>query len=113
MLIKKSETKEHKNSQNCTAWEHNHPTKNLSYATILVNGRYPENKYATNQECEEIILVISGSGTIHTEKGEFELNPEDSYYLEKAEKFYLEGNNLLIGVINSPSWTFEQYKEVD
>jgi mannose-6-phosphate isomerase-like protein (cupin superfamily) len=113
MLIKKSETRKKENSSTCTVWEHDHPSKNLSYATILVNGRYPEEKYASNQECEEIIFVISGEGKIHTEKGEFELNPEDSYYLEKGEKFYLEGNNLLIGVINSPSWTFEQYKEVD
>ena len=42
MLIKKSETKEHQNSPNCTVWEHNHPTNNLSYATVSINGRYPK-----------------------------------------------------------------------
>jgi len=57
MLIKKENAIKKENSKTCTAWEHNHPTKNLSYATILIDGRYPETKRVTNLECEEIIFV--------------------------------------------------------
>ena len=73
MLIKKENTREQKNSPACTVWEHDHPTNNLSLATSLINGRYPEEKRVTNLECEEIIFVISGSGTIHSEKGDFQI----------------------------------------
>ena len=113
MLIKKQNAIKKENSKTCTAWEHNHPTKNLSYATILINGRYPEEKRATNLESEEIIFVISGSGTIHTEKGDSELNPGDSYHIQIEEKYYIEGKELLLGIANSPKWTFEQYRNVD
>jgi mannose-6-phosphate isomerase class I len=113
MLIKKQNAIKHENSKTCTAWEHNHPTKNLSYATILINGRYPEQKRVTNLESEEIIFVISGSGTIHSEKGDFELNPGDSYHIQIEEKYYIEGDSLLLGITNAPKWTFEQYRNVD
>jgi len=113
MLIKKSEAKEHKNSPDCTAWEHNHPTNNLSYATVSISGRYPETKRVTNLKCEEIIFVISGSGTIHSEKGNFQINQGDSYHFETKEKYFIEGDKLLLGITNSPKWTFEQYREVD
>ena len=113
MLIKKSEAKKYKNSSTCTAWEHDHPSEKIGYATILINGRYPETKRATNLESEEIIFVISGSGTIHSEKGDFELNSGDSYYIGKEERYYLEGENLLLGITNAPRWTKEQYRIVD
>jgi len=113
MLIKKENTREQKNSPACTVWEHDHPTNNLSLATSLINGRYPEEKRVTNLECEEIIFVISGSGTIHSEKGDFQINQGDSYHFETKEKYFIEGDNLLLGITNTPKWTFEQYREVD
>jgi len=51
-----------------------HPTNNLSYATVSINGHYPETKRVTNLECEEVIFVISGSGTIYSEKGDSQIN---------------------------------------
>jgi len=113
MLIKKSETREHKNSPSCTVWEHDHPTDNLSLATTLIDGRYPEEKRVTNTECEEIVYVIGGSGVIHSDKGDFEIKEGDSYSFKKNEKYYIDGNKLFLTLINAPKWTFEQYKEVE
>ena len=42
MLIKKEDARKHENSKTCTVWEYDHPTKELSYATAKINGRYPE-----------------------------------------------------------------------
>ncbi len=73
MHIKKLDAKKFENSKDCTVWEYKFPSKNLSYATALIDGRYPEQKRVTNLECEEIYFVISGSGIVHSEKGDFEI----------------------------------------
>jgi mannose-6-phosphate isomerase-like protein (cupin superfamily) len=114
MLIKREDARRHENSSTCTVWEHDHPSKDLSYAVARIDGTYPENsKKAKNLECDTIFIGISGSGTIHSEKGDFLINPQDSYYIPKGEKYSIVGQNLLLGISNSPRWTPEQYKEVD
>jgi len=113
MLIKKSEAKKIQNSQDCTVWEYDFPSKGLSYATALINGRYPEQKRVSNLECEEIYFVISGSGIVHSEKGDFEISEGDVYFFEKSEVYWVEGNQLLLALVNAPKWTPEQHKIVD
>ncbi len=113
MLIKKSEAREKQNCPDCTVWEYEYPSKNFSFATALINGRYPEANRASNTGCEEVYYVISGSGIIHSEKGDFTLNPGDLYYFEKGEIYWVEGKELLISITNAPQWTPEQHKIVD
>lgn len=113
MLIKKSESKKHENSESCTVWEYEFPSKDFSYATALIDGRYPEDKRAVNLECEEIYFVTSGSGVIHSEKGDFNISEGDLYFFEKNEKYWIEGNNLQIALVNAPKWNPGQYKLVD
>ena len=114
MLIRKEDTRRHENSPACTVWEHDHPSNNLSYAMAWINGRYPNNgKKVKNLECEEIMFAISGTGVIHSERGDFSINPQDSYHIQKGEKYSIEGSNLLLGISNSPKWTPEQYREED
>ncbi|RLG09260.1 cupin domain-containing protein [Candidatus Pacearchaeota archaeon] len=113
MLIKKEESRKHENSKTCTVWEYDHLSEKLSYATSLINGRYPEEKRVTNLECEEMCYVMSGSGKIHSDKGDFEINEGDSYLFEQGEKYYIEGDNLKLALINSPKWRPEQHKVVD
>jgi len=93
--------------------EHDHPTDNLSLATSLIDGRYPEQKRVTNLECEEICYVISGTGTIHSNKGTFEITEGDSYHFEIGEKYAIEGDNLKLALINAPKWRLDQHKIVD
>lgn len=113
MLIKKSESTKHKNSKDCTVWEYEFPCKNFSYATALINGRYPDQKRATNLECEEVYFVISGSGIIHSENGDFKINKGDAYFFGKGEIYWTEGSQLFLAVINAPKWNPKQYKVID
>ena len=113
MLIKKSETRKKQTAKGCTVWEHDHPTDNLSLATSLIDGRYPEEKRVINLECEEMCYVIGGSGTIHSDKGIFEINEGDSYSFEIGEKYAIEGDNLKLVLINAPKWRLDQHKVVE
>lgn len=113
MLIKKSESKKVQNSPDCTVWEYDFPSKDFSYATALIDGRYPEKKRVTNLACEEIYFVISGFGIVHSEKGDFEIRERDLYFFEKGEIYWIEGNKLLLALVNAPKWTPEQHKVVD
>lgn len=113
MLIKKSDTKKLENSNDCTVWEYECPSELLSFATAMINGRYPEEKRVTNLECEEVYFVLSGSGIIHSEKGDFEINEGDLYFFEKGEVYWTEGQKLLLVLANAPKWSPEQHKIID
>ena len=113
MLIKKSEARMKENSKNCTVWEYEFPSKDFSYATSVINGRYPDKWSMTNLECEQIYFVISGSWIIHFENENFEMNTWDLYFFEKWEKYWVEWNNLFISISNSPKWKPEQYRIID
>jgi len=113
MLIKKTEAIKHKNSKDCTVWEYEFPSQDFSYATALIDGRYPEEKRVTNLKCEEVYFVISGFGIIHSEKGVFKINEGDVYFFEKGEVYWLEGEKLFLALINAPKWTVDQYKIVE
>ena len=113
MLIKNQKTRKKQNSSGCTVNEHDHSTDNLSLATSLIDGRYPEQKRVTNLECEEMCYVISGSGTVNSDKGTFEITEGDSYHFEIGEKYFIEGDNLKLVLINAPKWRLDQHKVVD
>ena len=113
MLIKKNETQKNENSKNWSVWEYNIPNKNISYARAVINGRYPDEKRVVNLECEEICFVISGYWIIHSEKWNFKIQEGDIYCIEKNEKYFFEGNNLYLTLMNSPKWFLKQHKIVN
>ncbi|TAK95450.1 cupin domain-containing protein [Patescibacteria group bacterium] len=113
MLVKKSDATEISNSKDCTVWEYAYPSKLFSFATALINGRYPEEKRTTNLECEEVYYVLSGSGVIHSDKGDFEISAGDLYFFEKGEIYWTEGHKLSLVLVNAPKWSPEQHKIVD
>ena len=113
MLIKKKDAKKFHNSKNCTVYEYNTSSKILSAATALINERYPDKGKSVNTKCEETYYVISGSGIIHTDKGEFKITKGDVYFFKKNEKYWVEGKKLFIYLSNSPSWYPEQYKNIE
>lgn len=113
MLIKRDQTKKVDNSSTCTVWEYDYPSRNSSFGTSLINGRYPESGKVLNTECEELYFVISGSGTVHTPKGDFDIEQGDLYYFEANEPYWVEGNNLFITLFNSPKWSMEQHRVVE
>ncbi|MCR4264051.1 MAG: cupin domain-containing protein [Candidatus Roizmanbacteria bacterium] len=113
MMVKKSSAIEIKNSKDCTVWEYEYPSRLFSLATALIDGRYPEEKRTTNLECEEVYYVLSGTGIVHSEKGDFEINEGDLYFFEKGEIYWTEGNKLSLALINAPKWSPDQHKIVD
>lgn len=113
MLIKKSESKKFENSKDCTVWEYEYPGSNFSFATAHIDGRYPEEGRVVNNDCEEVYYVLSGSGVVHSEKGDFEMNEGDFYFFEKGEVYWVEGRALSLVLVNAPKWTPEQHKKVD
>ena len=112
MLIKKLEAKQINNSKTCKVWEYEFKNKNFSSAVALINGRYPEEKRVTNTKCEETYYVISGSGIIHSNKGDFKIREGDMYSFEKGEKYWVEGIDLHLALVNIPKWTEQQHKIV-
>lgn len=113
MLIKKSQSKKVKNSKNCIVREYEYSSKLFSFATALIKGRYPDKRRVTNLECEEIYYVISGSGVIHSEFGDFKIKKGDLYFFSKGEKYWVEGKNLFLVVVNAPRWTPKQHRNIN
>jgi mannose-6-phosphate isomerase-like protein (cupin superfamily) len=112
MLIKKERAIKKQNSENCIAYEYEYPDLDSSIAVAEVNGRYPESGKSVNLECKQVYYVISGSGIIFSEKGEFEIKEGDLYFFEKKESYYVDGKNLKVCIMNSPKWMIEQYKSI-
>ncbi len=81
----------------------------MSFATALMHGRYPASGTVFNMKCEQVYYVLSGSGIIHSEEGDFSIEEGDLYYFKKEEKYWIEGEQLKIALINSPAWKREQY----
>jgi len=110
MHIKLKDSQKFENSKNCTVQEYKLPSKNLSAATAIINGRYPDKGRSVNIKCEQTYYVISGVGIIHSEKGDFKISKGDLYFFEKEEKYWVEGKQLFVYMSNSPAWYPEQYK---
>ena len=113
MLIKKNESIKFENSPDCTVKEYQFKSNLFSFATAFIDGRYPEKGQVTNLECEEIYYVISGSGIVHSEKGDFKLEEGDVYFFEKAEKYWVEGTKFFLALVNAPPFNPNQHKELD
>lgn len=113
MLLQKSSALEKKISEMGTVWEYEYPSKLFSFATALIHGRYPEGKRSVNTECEQAYYVLSGSGTVHSEKGDFKVAEGDVYFFEKGEIYWVEGNKLSLVLVNAPKWFPEQHRIVD
>jgi len=113
MLVKKSQAKQVSNSDKCTVWEYDTKTKNFNVATAFIDGRFPDEKRVVNLELEEIYYVQLGSATIHSEKGDFEIQKGDVYLFEKGEKFWLDADKLSLVVTCAPAFDPAQHIIVD
>lgn len=113
MLVKKPDAKKKNISEQCSVWEYDLPSDNVSFATALINGRFPDKGTVANMNCEEVYYVLNGYGTIHSEFGDFNIEKGDIYHFKKGEKYWSEGKHLELVLINSPKWSPEQLKSFD
>jgi len=113
MLIKKSQVKKKTNSETCSVWEYDSQSENISFAIAYIDGRFPDKGRVANTGCEETYYVLSGSGTIHSEFGDFNIEEGDLYYFKKGEKYWSEGKQLKLVLVNLPKWSPEQLELVE
>ena len=113
MIIRKDETHRFDNSDTCTVLEYAFGNTKLGLAQVIINGRYPETGSAMNLESCMIYLVISGQGSIHYDQKNYEIQQGDAFFFEKEKSYWVQGRDLLVAVINAPTWTLEQYKHIE
>lgn len=87
--------------------------KDINCAVVEIKGRYPENGWALNEKCAELVYVLKGKGLVVIKNDTLELgnnaNVGDMFLIEHGEKYYWGGNLTLI-VSSSPAWYPEQHK---
>lgn len=110
-VVAKDQAKEFKNSDVCIAYEYALGDTDINGAVIKLSGRYPETGYVTNEVCKELVYVVSGSGSLVTDKETVELSTGDMALLLPNEKYYFDGTMEMF-MPCSPAWYPEQHKEV-
>lgn len=113
MLIKKKDTIEIKNSENCAVIEYPLHNKNMGFAVAKINGRYPAKGKSFNAKSDLLYYITSGKGTIHTIEGSFNLEAGDAFLIYKEQWYWIETKNIEIIMPSSPEWLPEQYKQID
>ncbi|ASQ46063.1 cupin domain-containing protein [Legionella clemsonensis] len=108
----KNQTIQRKNSEHCLVTEYPVNDKNIDFALVKINGRYPDTRRATNLTCQEIVYIKSGSGKVVVEDHEHRLNPGDVVLIEAGEKYFWEGEMELL-ISCRPAFQIEQHHYVD
>jgi len=111
-IVRKSGTNKFKNSDKCLAIEYPLNDKEISAATIILKGRYPDKGYATNLKSREMAYVVKGSGELVVERKTVKLKEGDIVLIEAKERFYWKGNMTLF-MPCTPPFDPKQHKIVD
>lgn len=86
--------------------------KNIDFCINSINGRYPENGYCSNLECEELCYILDGSGTVFQKDNSITFEKGDIVFIHKKDIYYWQGN-FKVALICSPAWSKEQVKLYD
>ncbi len=100
------------NSPACAVYEYSMENSEMSIAVAEISERYPIEGYITNTKCDEIGYILKGSGKLVTEKGEVTLSPGGVFYIPHGEKFYWEGD-IVVVASTTPAWYPEQHEEIE
>jgi ethanolamine utilization protein EutQ (cupin superfamily) len=97
-----------------TIYEYGQLGNGLSNGTVAkVAGRYPRKGWGFNRECDELVYVISGTGSIETPGTVVQLEAGSVAFIPKGEKIAWQGVNLLVFIPCIPAWTAEQHELVE
>ncbi len=100
------------NNTACSVTEYYLNNKMLDFAIATINGRYPDDRRAVNQQCDELAYVFEGEGKIVVNNKEYPLSTGDVVLIETGEKYYWEGNMKLF-LSCRPAWKKDQHQMVD
>jgi len=65
-IVKQKQTNWVETAPTTTVEEYTMRDADISGATAIISGRYPDQGYAVNLECKEMVLVLSGNGFVGT-----------------------------------------------
>lgn len=108
----KSQRKEFKNGNYCTAYEYPMDENMINGSLIVLSGRYPETGCALNEVSKEMAYVVKGSGRVTVEGKEHALAEGDIVLIDPGEKYFWEGN-MEIFMPCVPAWSPEQHRTAE
>lgn len=110
--VKSKDATRFKNSDSCTAIEYEFKDENdINIAAIELSGRYPEQGYAVNTICKELVYIKNGTGNLTTANSSINLEPGDTVLIKPNERYYFDGNMELL-ISCSPAWSPSQYQNI-
>lgn len=96
-----------------TSFEYAFARAALNLAPIRIDGRYPEEGYTMNKDCDSVVYVLDGRGFFYDAKGsQVILEKGDQIHIPPQEAYAFEGG-LDIVYAATPPWTPEQAKIVE
>jgi mannose-6-phosphate isomerase-like protein (cupin superfamily) len=112
--VPKSQAKIFTNSGKVDVLEYGMDDPDIDGALATVNDKYPDQGFVVNEECKELLYVISGSGTLITKTSSAQISPGDAALINKGELFRYENcDNLHLLIACAPAWRAEQHKEIN
>lgn len=88
--------------------------KDINVGVIQISGRSPKTGYQVNNECKELLYILSGSGILYLKESsqEVKFNQGDVIVIDKKEYYAFDGNFEAVCPC-TPAWTSEQHKYID
>lgn len=102
----KSQKFEH---DNIIAHEYYFGDSDINCGVVEVKARHPKEGWIYNEKCKHIIYIAKGFGTLTTKSESVSFEEGDMFLIDISEKYYFEGNCLLI-TPSAPAWSPEQSK---
>lgn len=112
MLIKAE--RDHITSDNYEAWFYDisEMTSDFSISGILLNGRYPAEKYAKNTVCSFYFQVLQGKGKFIVGSSILQAIPGDIILVPANTAYSIipaKNNSLKLWLISTPTWSMENH----
>lgn len=107
-IVKQKQTHRVDTSTTTSIEEYLMRDKNISGATVILSGRYPDAGYAVNHISHELAIVLSGSGFVGTQRKKIPIELGNCILIKPKEKFYWDGHMALF-MVCAPSWKSTQH----
>ena len=108
-IISSSETSIYVNGKCCEKTQYDFNNPNVGFAISKINGRYPEVGFFVNEDVQELIYVLEGSGSLFQKNNTISFKKGDGILIDKGEACYWEGDCRVI-TICCPEWYESQHK---
>ena len=94
-----------------TVYEYDMHEPSIGGGTALLQGRYPEKGFVTNEKTKELVYILSGEGKLLTPDREIELSAGDMVLINIGDLYAWRGN-MSLHMSNTPKFDPQQHKPV-